>query len=135
MEQVMWYVPGLSNLYEKLSFVSTPPDRNSPVSLMTLCGSSSILTHVTVVPALTVKDIGVYMKSLIWTLGPSDAQVLVGLKVAAHPSAATTASANEALNSRGIISLLSSSERRIVDRQRAWVLDDIDAANAEHLRQ
>jgi hypothetical protein len=37
----MWHVPGLSNLYLKLSFVSKPPERNSPVSLMTLCGSSS----------------------------------------------------------------------------------------------
>jgi hypothetical protein len=36
-------------LYEKLSFVSSPPDRKSPVSLATVCGSSSALTHVTVV--------------------------------------------------------------------------------------
>src|ERR1700687_3523585 len=94
MEQVMWYVPGLSNLYEKISFVSKPPERNSPVSLMTLCGSSSIFTHVTVVPALTVNDIGVYIKSLIRTLGASLAQPLVGPKLAAHPSAANTISAN-----------------------------------------
>src|ERR1700687_3439378 len=95
MEQVMWYVPGLSNLYEKISFVSKPPERNRPVSLMTLCGSSSILTHVTVVPGLTVNDIGIYIKSLIRTLGSSAAQALVGPKVAAHPSSAKPISASD----------------------------------------
>src|SRR5450631_2846479 len=96
MEQVMWYVPGLSNLYEKVSFVSKPPERNNPASLMTLCGSSSILTHVTVVPALTVNDIGIYIKSLIRTLGSAAAQALVGPKVVAQPSAAKPISANDA---------------------------------------
>ncbi len=65
MAQVKWYVPGLSNSNEKVSFVSTAPDRNNPVSLTTLCGSSSLLTQVTVEPALTVRELGVNMKSLI----------------------------------------------------------------------
>jgi hypothetical protein len=58
-------VPGLSNLKEKLSFVSIPPDLNNPVSLITLCGSSSMLAHVTVEPALTVNEFGINMNSLI----------------------------------------------------------------------
>src|SRR5258708_35311943 len=63
MEHVKRYVPGLSNLNEKLSSVSRAPERNSPVSLTTVCGSSSLLTHETCAPASTVKVVGLNMKS------------------------------------------------------------------------
>src|SRR5258708_12250273 len=63
MEHVKRYVPGLSNLNEKLSSVSRAPERNSPVSLTTVCGSSSLLTHETCAPASMVKVVGLNMKS------------------------------------------------------------------------
>jgi hypothetical protein len=50
--------------FERLSLVSIPPDLNSPVSLTTVCGSSSLLVQVTVEPALTVKGVGLNMKPL-----------------------------------------------------------------------
>lgn len=72
----MWYVPGLAKVYVKVSLVSKPPERNSPPSPTTLCGSSSRLSHVIATPALTVSDTGVNLKSLIRTLGASAARVL-----------------------------------------------------------
>src|SRR5271156_4788461 len=65
MEQIKWYVPGWSNLKEYVSPVSIAPERNSAVSLVTVCGSSSLLVQVTVAPALMVAVIGANMKSLI----------------------------------------------------------------------
>src|SRR6266436_6383599 len=61
-------MPGLSNLNEKLSSVSRAPERNSAVSLTTVCGSSSLFVQVTVEPALTVSDAGPNMKSLATTI-------------------------------------------------------------------
>src|ERR1700730_16354911 len=89
IEHVKWYVPGLSNLNEKLSFVSMAPERNSPVSLTTLCGSSSMLAQVTVAPALTVNDTGTNMKSFTMILVGSEVAAVDGLWAAIHHSIAT----------------------------------------------
>src|SRR6202020_1993544 len=63
IEQVKGYVQGLSNLNENFSSVSSAPERNSPASLTTVCGSSSLFTHETSSPAFTVKVVGMNMKS------------------------------------------------------------------------
>src|SRR6478735_8099581 len=58
IEHTKWYVPGWSNSNENVSFVSMAAERNAPLSLTTVCGSSSLFSHVTVVPTFTVDDIG-----------------------------------------------------------------------------
>src|ERR1017187_3705190 len=75
-----------------VSLVSTPPDRNNPVSLTMVCGSSSLLIHMTAVPALIFNDVGANMKSLIaMRAGPGGAafaQVLAGADTKAVASIA-----------------------------------------------
>src|ERR1700722_20978021 len=55
-----------------------PPDLNSPVSLTTVCGSSSMLVHVTVDPVLTVKGVGLNMKSLTTIFAGSEVSAIDG---------------------------------------------------------
>ncbi len=80
-------MPGLSNLNEKISFVSMPPDLNTPVSLTAVCGSSSILVHITVEPALTVSGVGLNMKSLTTILIESDVSAADGVSICIATSA------------------------------------------------
>src|SRR5579872_2591495 len=65
IEQIKWYVPGRSKRKLNVPSVSIAPERNKPLSLTTLCGSSSLFAHETVVPALTVSDIGMNSKSFM----------------------------------------------------------------------
>jgi hypothetical protein len=58
----------LSNVNEKLSFVSMAPERKRPVSPTTVCGSSSWFVHVTVEPAGTVRVLGENMKFFATTI-------------------------------------------------------------------
>src|SRR2546423_13192358 len=86
--------PGVSNLNEKLSFVSMAPERNSPVSLTTVCGSSSMLAQVTVEPAVTVSDSGTNMKSFTTILVGSAVPAVDALQAATHHSIATPTAAS-----------------------------------------
>src|SRR3984957_5379795 len=85
IEHVKRYVPGLSNLNEKLSFVSMPPDLNIPVSLTAVCGSSSMLVQVTVEPALTVRGVGLNMKSLMMIFVVSGVSAVDGIETSIPP--------------------------------------------------
>src|SRR5437870_8003725 len=53
-EQKYSYVPGVVNANENLSFVSSAFDLKSLLLEATVCGTSSSLVQVTVVPAFTV---------------------------------------------------------------------------------
>src|SRR5256885_4939234 len=70
------------------------PERNSPVSLTTVCGSSSMLAQVTVEPALTVKDTGANMKSFTTILVGSAVSAFDALQAATHHSIATPTAAS-----------------------------------------
>ncbi|HEY4446793.1 MAG TPA: hypothetical protein VGN30_21110 [Steroidobacteraceae bacterium] len=89
-----WYVPGLSNLNEKLSFVSIAPERNNPLSLTTVCGSASMLAQVTVEPALIDNEFGVNMNSLTTIRFESGVSAVHGVQIAIPQSAATLTAAN-----------------------------------------
>ena len=96
-------MPGLSNLKEKDSSVSTALERKSPVSLTTVCGSSSLLAQMTVVPALIVNELGANMKSLMTICGGSDEAALEGQLAAAAHRSATLSSVNELRKRREIM--------------------------------
>ncbi|SKU42859.1 Uncharacterised protein [Mycobacteroides abscessus subsp. abscessus] len=54
-----------------MPWASIPGDRNAPSSATTLCGSSSLLVQVTVVPAGTVRVGGLKAKFSMLTAGPA----------------------------------------------------------------
>ena len=58
----------MSKWNEKLSLVSRAAERNKPLSLTTVCGSSSLFVQVTVEPADTVIEVGANMKSFAMTM-------------------------------------------------------------------
>src|SRR4030081_1612775 len=70
------------------------PERNSPVSLTTGCGSSSMLAQVTVAPALTDSEFGVNMNSLTTIRFASAICALDGVQIAIPHSVATPAAVN-----------------------------------------
>src|SRR6267143_5381322 len=129
-------MPGLSNLNEKLSSVSRAPERNSAVSLTTVCGSSSLFVQVTVEPALTVSDAGPNMKSLASTIVAAP-----GLPVANAPGVTVHRSATTLVaigsNWRSDIDMCSapSGDRRVAERERVRVLHDRHAGDPEHRGQ
>src|SRR6267143_5347692 len=127
-------MPGLSNLNEKLSSVSRAPERNSAVSLTTVCGSSSLFVQVTVEPALTVSDAGPNMKSLATTIVAAPGLPAANAPgVTVHRSATTLVAIGS--NWRSDIDMCSapSGDRRVAERER--VLHDGHAGDAEHLGQ
>src|ERR1700730_14053004 len=67
IEQKYLYVPGLSKVNENLSSVSSAADlKVAPASaLVTVCGSSSLLVQVTLVPGATARIAGEKAKMLI----------------------------------------------------------------------
>src|SRR5436190_21240075 len=67
MEQKYGYVPGLQKVKENFSSVSSTLDLKTPSVLTTVCGISSRLIHVTVVPAGTVSVPGPKLKLSIFT--------------------------------------------------------------------
>src|SRR5579864_593247 len=67
IEQKYSYVPGLSNVIENLSSVSSAFDLIVPSLFLTVCGTSSWFTQVTVVPAATVRSPGMKAKLSIFT--------------------------------------------------------------------
>ena len=123
----------MSNQYEKLSLVSRPLERNSPVSLTTLCGSSSLLTHVTVVPTFTVS--GAKLKSLMNVWVSAAAQAMVGGHTATNPTAAKASRAKGVVMflAINVVSLLG--ECRIGEGQYPRMGLDADAGDAQHLGQ
>src|SRR5439155_5096970 len=70
------------NFLEKASSVSRPGDEKSPFAEVTVCGSSSRLVQVTVVPTETVSMLGTKAKPLIPTSEPSAALAVVGREAA-----------------------------------------------------
>src|ERR1700693_3943989 len=72
IEQKYSYVPGLSNLNENLSSVSSAFDLNTSVVLTTVCGISSLFTHIMVVPAATMMSCGMKLKLSILTTTSRD---------------------------------------------------------------
>jgi hypothetical protein len=66
-EQKYSYVPGVLNVNENLSSVSSALLLNSLVLEATVCGMSSSLIQVTVVPAFTVTRCGAKVKLSIFT--------------------------------------------------------------------
>src|SRR6266436_563467 len=129
-------MPGLSNLNEKLSSVSRAPERNSAVSLTTVCGSSSLFVQVTVEPALTVSDAGPNMKSLASTIVAAPGLPAANAPgVTVHRSATTLVAIGS--NCRSDIDMCSapSGDRRVAERERVRVLYDGHAGDAEHLGQ
>src|SRR5258708_21954704 len=124
IEHVKRYVPGLSNLNEKLSSVSRAPERNSPVSLTTVCGSSSLLTHETCAPASMVKVVGLNMKSFT--------SILFGAAASetAHITAIAAAISGDLIAVSFIPGLLGN--RCVVEGQCRRMLHDRHAGNPEH---
>src|SRR6266851_7934427 len=66
-EQKYSYAPGVVNVNENLSPVSSAFDLNSLAFEATVCGISSSLVQVTVVPAFTVMPCGAKVKLSIFT--------------------------------------------------------------------
>src|SRR5580765_6332757 len=130
MEQAMWYVPGLSNLYEKLSLVSRPPERKRPVTLTTVCGSSSMLTQLTVAPDLTVTDIGVNIKSFSRILAGSTAEAVAGTRAPTALSAARPMTARDFRWGVSFMCVDSSGECRIVKQQLTKMFHNSDAGKS-----
>src|SRR5437660_8935670 len=67
MEQKYGYVPGLVKVKENFSSVSSTLDLKTLSSLTTVCGMSSRLVHVTMVPTATVSVVGPKLKLSILT--------------------------------------------------------------------
>src|SRR6476660_9387171 len=67
MAQKYSTVPAVANDCEKLSSVSSAPERTLPSFSAMTCGMSSPLTQVTVVPAFTVRTGGSNVKLAIFT--------------------------------------------------------------------
>src|ERR1700690_3927506 len=68
IEQRYSYLPGSLNVNENLSPVSSPFDLNVlPSTLTTVCTSSSLLVHVTCVPAGIVNSFGTNVKLSMFT--------------------------------------------------------------------
>src|SRR5215467_998369 len=67
IEQKYSYSPGAAKVCEKVSSVSSAADLNFPSFSRTVCGLSSALVQVTVVPAETVNAGGVKLKLSIFT--------------------------------------------------------------------
>src|SRR5437762_8685421 len=67
MEQKYGYVPGLLKVKENFSSVSSTLDLKAPSVLTTVCGISSRLVHVTLVPTGTVSVAGPKLKLSIFT--------------------------------------------------------------------
>src|SRR5215472_5309285 len=67
MPQKYVYVPGFEAVNVNFSSVSITFDLKLLSSLMTLCGMSSLFTHVTSVPTLTWSSAGVNVKLSIFT--------------------------------------------------------------------
>jgi len=66
-EQKYSYVPGVVNVNENLSLVSSAFDLKSLLLEATVCGMSSSLIQMTVVPAFTVTRCGANANSSIFT--------------------------------------------------------------------
>src|SRR5213079_1329652 len=67
MEQKYGYVPALLKVKENFSSVSSTLDLKTPSVLTTVCGISSRLVHVTLVPTGTVSVAGPKLKLSIFT--------------------------------------------------------------------
>src|SRR5215467_9321405 len=72
-EQKYWYVPGVVNVNENLSSLSRAFDLNAMVVDVTVCGMSSSLVQITVVPDFTFKSFGPKVKFPIFTAASSAA--------------------------------------------------------------
>src|SRR4029077_17891830 len=70
IEQKYPYSPGAVKVWEKVSSVSSAADLNFPSFSRTVCGVSSALVQVTVVPGATTKAGGVKLKLSIRTAAP-----------------------------------------------------------------
>src|SRR4029450_3404563 len=75
-EQKYSYVPGVVNVNENLSFVSNAFDLKSLLLEATVCGTSSSLIQVTVVPAFTVMRCG---RKANWSMSTSVSAASAGL--------------------------------------------------------
>src|SRR5580704_12177327 len=82
-EQKYWYTPGVVNVNEKLSSVSSAFDLNSLLEEATVCGVSSALSQATVVPAFTVTRAGEKAKLSISTLLSGACAEITGKLIAA----------------------------------------------------
>src|SRR5947209_3366792 len=118
---VMWgcraqkyvYVPGVVKRCAYVSLRSSPLDVYARSVPVTVCGSSSPLTHATVAPTRTVSSAGTNLNSLICTLG--------GVAASATAASATAATRVMVRNPRVIVSLLHMRQRadtRVVPRWR-----------------
>ena len=120
----MWYVPGLSNLCEKLSLVPKALEWKRPVSLTTVCGSSFTLTQLPVEPDLTVTDIGVDIKPFSRTLAESAAETVAGTRAPTPLSTARPVRARDFRRGFSFMCVDSSGERRIVEQQHTRMSDN-----------
>src|SRR6516225_11174501 len=103
-EQKYSYVPGVVNVNENLSPVSSAFDLKSLLLEAMVCGTSSSLIQVTVVPAFTVKRCGVKVN---WSISISVSAACAGAAgkvAAAAKTAAASAIATQSL--RAIVVLL-----------------------------
>src|SRR3984893_12319304 len=78
-EQKYSYSPGAAKGWEKVSSVSSAPDLHFPSFSRTVCGLSSALIQVTVVPGATTKIGGVKLKLSIRTAAGFAAARTIGL--------------------------------------------------------
>src|SRR5262249_36731922 len=93
-EQKYSYVPGVLNVNENLSSVSSTFDLNSFALDITVCGISSALVHVTVVPAFTVMRCGLNVKLSTFTLSSSARAGVTGIAVAEKTASCSVAAAS-----------------------------------------
>src|ERR1700722_17080503 len=113
------------------------PDLNSPVSLSTVWGSSSMLVQVTVDPGRTVEVVGENIKSLTTTLIESGASAVDGFQ-GAVPTSTTSAVAliNTRARSKNISGSLyvyrSLSQRFVAQHQGARMLHYRNTGDPKH---
>src|SRR5499427_728150 len=103
-EQKYSYVPGVVNVNENLSPASSAFDLKSLLLEATVCGTSSSLVQVTVVPAFTVKRCGVKVN---WSISTSVSAVCAdaaGKAAAAAKTAAAKAIATQGLRAIVVLS-------------------------------
>src|SRR6516225_5873225 len=94
-EQKYSYVPGVVNVNENLSAVSSAFDLKTLLLEATVCGTSSSLIQVTVVPAFTVMRWG---RKVNWSMSTSAS--VAGADRAANVAAATRSTTPNAVATR-----------------------------------
>src|SRR4029077_2494158 len=132
-EQKYSYVPGVVNVKENLSFVSSAFDLKNLVLDATVCGTSSSLIQVTVVPVFTVTCCGVKVNWSMSSSGPAACADAPGKAGATASLATPSAAAMQVLFARAAMILvpISALQRLVNDGETLLPTLEGDVGDAE----